>query len=254
LVNRTAVSGLLSYNARYYDPGIGRFISADTIVPGNASGGMEGVQVKPLTVGFHETQFLGKLNGENKAGFWFQLSDEEQEQAGSPWGPANPQALNRYSYVRNNPLRYTDPTGHVECAAGPCMEGGGGGGGGGSCPWCPKGGPGVRGSSPGPKGSRANGGGGGKRTSHAKDRQAEGRPVEQAMPDAQRARQADVYVQPNGRYVVRGPNGREHIFEPNGQVLTSVRRPDSAHSNKVVNGERRSVTEAEYRQFKELVR
>jgi len=26
--------------------------------------------------------------------------------------PGNPQALNRYSYVRNNSLRYTDPTGH----------------------------------------------------------------------------------------------------------------------------------------------
>ena len=26
--------------------------------------------------------------------------------------PTNPQALNRYSYVYNNPLRYTDPTGH----------------------------------------------------------------------------------------------------------------------------------------------
>src|SRR5215207_3690305 len=27
-------------------------------------------------------------------------------------GYANPQNLNRYSYVTNNPLRYTDPTGH----------------------------------------------------------------------------------------------------------------------------------------------
>ena len=26
--------------------------------------------------------------------------------------PANPQSFNRYSYVRNNPLRYTDPSGH----------------------------------------------------------------------------------------------------------------------------------------------
>ena len=27
---------------------------------------------------------------------------------------ANPQNLNRFSYVRNNPLRYTDPTGHMD--------------------------------------------------------------------------------------------------------------------------------------------
>jgi len=27
-------------------------------------------------------------------------------------GPANPQALNRYAYCLNNPLRYVDPTGH----------------------------------------------------------------------------------------------------------------------------------------------
>ncbi len=32
--------------------------------------------------------------------------------------PGNPQTLNRYAYVLNNPLRYTDPSGHAECAAG----------------------------------------------------------------------------------------------------------------------------------------
>jgi hypothetical protein len=77
---------------------------------------MDGVAVKPLTVGFHETPFLTKLNQENQFGFWFQLSDEERQQAGSPWGPNNPQALNRYSYVLNNPLKYTDPTGHSPAA------------------------------------------------------------------------------------------------------------------------------------------
>ncbi|MBN2392409.1 MAG: DUF11 domain-containing protein [Anaerolineae bacterium] len=53
--------GLYDYNARYYDPALGRFIQADTIVP----------------------------------------------------NPANPQSLNRYSYVLNSPLRYTDPSGHI---------------------------------------------------------------------------------------------------------------------------------------------
>ena len=51
--------GLYYYKARYYDPMLGRFVQADTIVP----------------------------------------------------NPGNPQDLNRYAYVRNNPLRYTDPSG-----------------------------------------------------------------------------------------------------------------------------------------------
>ena len=59
-------------------------------------------------------------------------------------GYANPQNLNRYSYVRNNPLRYTDPTGHycveengngnvirVDCESSEPIGGGGGGNGGG---------------------------------------------------------------------------------------------------------------------------
>jgi len=52
--------GLMFYNARWYDPQLGRFAQADTIVPGGAQG------------------------------------------------------LDRYAYVRNNPLKYTDPTGHRE--------------------------------------------------------------------------------------------------------------------------------------------
>ena len=55
-----AETGLYNYNARLYDPVIGRFISADTIVQ----------------------------------------------------NPFDPQLLNRYSYVRNNPLIYVDPSGH----------------------------------------------------------------------------------------------------------------------------------------------
>jgi RHS repeat-associated protein len=59
-------SKLLYYHARMYDPGLGRFVSPDSIVPGQ--------------------------------------SDTA--------GTANPQDLNRYSYVDNNPLKNTDPSGH----------------------------------------------------------------------------------------------------------------------------------------------
>jgi hypothetical protein len=67
------------------------------------------------------------------------LSDEQRKKAGSPWGPANPQNLNRYSYVTNNPLRYVDPTGHeAECTnGGDGYCGGYGGPGGGAAPQGP---------------------------------------------------------------------------------------------------------------------
>jgi RHS repeat-associated protein len=66
---------LMYYNARYYDPTIGRFISADTIIP----------------------------------------------------DPGDPQSISRYSYVSNNPVRYSDPTGHCsfggqQIYAGPCRQ------------------------------------------------------------------------------------------------------------------------------------
>lgn len=36
--------------------------------------------------------------------------------------PGNPQALNRYAYTLNNPVRYTDPTGHRECEDEECTS------------------------------------------------------------------------------------------------------------------------------------
>ena len=57
---RQETFGLYDYRARYYHPALGRFVSADPLVP----------------------------------------------------EPGNPQGLNRYAYVTNNPLKYTDPSGH----------------------------------------------------------------------------------------------------------------------------------------------
>jgi len=121
-------TGLLYYGARYYDPVLGRFLSPDSIVPGLASGksGMAAtlgqrtdIALRPLAVDFHESGFVAGLAREDAfteaKGFWFQLSNREKQRGeGSlwQWGPRNPQTLNRYGFVLNNPLRYTDPSGH----------------------------------------------------------------------------------------------------------------------------------------------
>jgi len=118
-------TGLLYYHARYYDPLLARWISPDTLVPGTAMGaggamgtlGMDDkAALRPLTVDFHEVKFASGLGEEDRftqqKGFDFQLSKDDKKKAKNGQGPANPQALNRYSYVLNNPLRYTDPTGH----------------------------------------------------------------------------------------------------------------------------------------------
>jgi RHS repeat-associated protein len=114
-------TGLLYYHARYYDPSLARFVSPDSIVPGasSGSGGAGGSlgawQNSALTADFHESILLGSLHKEialtQQKGFWFQLGDKDRSKV-DPSGPDNPQALNRYTYVLNNPLRYTDPIGH----------------------------------------------------------------------------------------------------------------------------------------------
>jgi RHS repeat-associated protein len=107
----SGLAGLYFYDARWYDPYINRWTQPDAIVPDG-----DGASIVPLTVDFHEPQFLAALDAENRLtlehGFWFQLSNEARRDAKIQRGPMNPQDLNRYAYTRNNPLRYTDPSGH----------------------------------------------------------------------------------------------------------------------------------------------
>jgi hypothetical protein len=69
--------------------------------------------IKSMTVSFAELGFLAQVATENRTPLWKDMSSAERRDAPTPWGPANPQALNRYSYVQNNPLKYTDPSGHT---------------------------------------------------------------------------------------------------------------------------------------------
>ncbi len=100
------------YGSRWFDPSLGRFISPDPIVPGTGEGGNPnavgylGVSTySPLIVDYHESQFLFQLNSENQARIQHPIINR------SPL-PTNSVAFDRYAYSFDNPLRYTDPTGH----------------------------------------------------------------------------------------------------------------------------------------------
>jgi hypothetical protein len=72
--------------------------------------------------------------------------------------------------------------------------------------------------------------------------------------DVQRAGQRDVFIQPDdGRFVVRGPRGREHIIEANGEHVTSVRRPDAAHEARLRAGTIRPATEEGFQKLKAFI-
>jgi RHS repeat-associated protein len=89
-------TGLYYYNARYYDPGIGRFISPDIFT--QWSTGFDVVS-QSLTVNIIPMG-LGRL-----------MAPFVNYPKTTPQTPVNPQTLNRYSYVLNNPLQYSDPNG-----------------------------------------------------------------------------------------------------------------------------------------------
>ena len=93
-----------------------------------------------------------------------------------------------------------------------------------------------------------------RKSDHAEQRKSEGRPVATAFIDVQRATQSEIFLQLDGRYIVRGLKGREHIFEATGELITSYHRSHNAHLSKMRDGDRQPVTVGQYMIFKEIFR
>ena len=92
------------------------------------------------------------------------------------------------------------------------------------------------------------------KSQHARLRSGQGRPIGEVINDIQRAGQGDVFVQPDdGRFVVRGAKGREHIIEANGEHVTSVRRPEAAHQARLQAGTIRTATGDEFNKLKAFI-
>ena len=91
-------NSLYYYNARYYDPSIGIFTTADTVVPGG-----------------------GRLLSLSRSSGGKVYSKHDKKRASMKWGAS---AYNRYMYVMGNPVRYTDTSGHApDTVFGHCFTG-----------------------------------------------------------------------------------------------------------------------------------
>lgn len=92
-----------------------------------------------------------------------------------------------------------------------------------------------------------------RRSAHAEQRGREGRPTSPAFNDAQNARKSAVFIdEETGRYVLRGAKGREHVFETDGEHVTSVVRSNRVHQARLKRGRIRAVMDREFEQFREI--
>ncbi|WP_295091857.1 hypothetical protein [Ruminococcus sp.] len=84
---------------------------------------------------------------------------------------------------------------------------------------------------------------------HAQQRKSEGRNVGRAGNDLNQARPSDVFIQnDDGRWVVRGNNGRVHIFEPDGELVTTMNKVTN-FSKRVSSGRYSSLNFAQIAEF-----
>ncbi len=90
-------------------------------------------------------------------------------------------------------------------------------------------------------------------STHANVRKTQGRLTSTAYSDLQNARNADIFVQADGRFVIRGRNSREHIIDANGELITTInKRTKKAHQN-LIGTERFPATVEEIEKVKSFI-
>ncbi|MEJ8548093.1 RHS repeat-associated core domain-containing protein [Brevibacillus borstelensis] len=92
-----------------------------------------------------------------------------------------------------------------------------------------------------------------KRSQHSLERKNQGRPTGTAFNDVQKARDADILIQDDGRWIVRGQNGRIHVFEPNGQHLTTFKNPDNNTKMRIQRGQWTRPSHEQINQFRDII-
>jgi hypothetical protein len=90
------------------------------------------------------------------------------------------------------------------------------------------------------------------RSKHAQQRANEGRSVSPARNDAQKAKPADILRQDDGRWVVKGKNGRIHIFESDGEHVTTFKNPSRNTNMRIRRGDWFRPSYEEIEQFKKI--
>ncbi|HGV3501800.1 TPA: VENN motif pre-toxin domain-containing protein [Providencia stuartii] len=86
---------------------------------------------------------------------------------------------------------------------------------------------------------------------HAGIRNKEGRPVGSVINDVQKSRPADILIQDDGRWVVKGSGGRIHVIEPDGEVVTSFDNPASNTNRRIKDGTWNRLSNEQLNEFKD---
>ncbi|QXB07857.1 hypothetical protein I6L80_20815 (plasmid) [Providencia rettgeri] len=86
---------------------------------------------------------------------------------------------------------------------------------------------------------------------HAGIRNKEGRPVSSVINDVQKSRPADILIQDDGRWVVKGSDGRVHLIEPDGEVVTSFKNSDKNTAQRIRDGKWNRPSNEKLDEFKE---